>query len=177
MNKKPGYCKISDKNDIRLFKKIVKFIGKVNGKCADISEENIKMEYIKNHFNIEVDQIIAGDLNFDKLTGQYDTIFCFEILEHLQNPLWFMKQLKSILKPRGKIFLSMPGRPSYLWGKYHFHEMMPNHFYKWILAPLGMKYNRKQSFKIVTSALPFYFSGVRPIIRLFYNYSIIYEIQ
>jgi len=174
--KKPGHCEISTKNDIRLFKKIIKFVES-SGKCAEIGKENIKMNYIKNYLGIKITQVDAQDFNFNILKGSYDTIFCFEILEHLQNPLWFMAQLKSILKHRGIIYLSMPCRPKLFWSKYHFFEMHPKHFQKWILNPLDLKIIKKKKIFFSFDGIGWHLIGIRPLLRLFYNYTIIYKIQ
>jgi len=163
----------------KMFNQTLRFITVGNlGKCCDIGEGNAKMEFIKSVLNIEVDQLDLPDFNFDRfnpeLYCQYDTVFCLEVIEHLQNPLFFMRELRSLIKPGGVIYLSTPGRPRIIWNKHHFFEMDPSHFNKWILAPLNLKIIRKAKVRI---SRPWYkYIGFRPLLRLFTNYTNIYEI-
>lgn len=41
---------------------------------------------------------------------KFDIITCFETIMYLENPLEFLKNIKFFLKPRGKLFMSMPSR-------------------------------------------------------------------
>jgi 2-polyprenyl-3-methyl-5-hydroxy-6-metoxy-1,4-benzoquinol methylase len=46
-------------------------------------------------------------------TGQFDTILCFEVLEHLDDQEKFLNELKRMLKPGGTLICSTPNRPVY----------------------------------------------------------------
>ena len=96
MKTPPGLCEPTS-NDKRLNRAMLKFIDTREPNYADIGELNSKIEYIKKELNISVKQIDC-DFNFDYLFGNYNTIFCFEVLEHLQNPLFFMSQIKKDFK-------------------------------------------------------------------------------
>jgi cyclopropane fatty-acyl-phospholipid synthase-like methyltransferase len=53
------------------------------------------------------------DLNSDfsdqaDISGQFDLIIAVEIIEHLENPYHFARQLKSLLAPNGTIIVSTP---------------------------------------------------------------------
>jgi SAM-dependent methyltransferase len=182
---KPGYCEESTIwiKDERLFKQIASFIGYgLRGTMADIGESNAKMEYLKDKLCWEVEQINEGDFNFDQICdikgndNIFDIIFCFEILEHLQNPLWFATQLKRSVVKDGTLFLSLPGRPKLLWTEHHFREYTPKELKKWILEPLGLKIIRKKKLRI-TRPFWFYFTGIRPFLRIFFDFTVIYEIK
>lgn len=179
-NTRPGYC---DGKDVwveqkHLFKKHAEFIRPM-GECADIGCSNAKMEYIKSKFNIDVTQVNTKDFNYDYIgvayKNKFDTIFCFEVLEHLQNPLFFMGQLKEMLKPGGIIYLSTPGRPKILWTEHHFMEYKPNHLKKWILDPLELMVVRRKKIR-TPHTVWFHLSGLRPFLRIFLNFTNIYEI-
>jgi len=180
----PGKKQLNNYKDIKLFEQICKFIFKSKrdnfGQCADIGPVNVKSKYVYRWFNIPmVDQyqIDVSDFDFDHIFyAYYDTIFCFEILEHLTNPKFFMEQLSELLLFDGTIFLSTPARPKILWDKHHFNEISSKRLEKWILKPLGLRIIRKQRIRPTHSWL-FYLSGFRPFLRLFFNYSIIYEIK
>lgn len=41
-------------------------------------------------------------------SGRYDVVTCFEIVEHLDDPVGFLKQVKTALKREGQLAVSMP---------------------------------------------------------------------
>jgi len=180
MKPSPGICltRTTMFDDKKLFKRTAKFIGSLNGKIADMGCENAKSNYLANYFNVEIDQV-DYDFNFDfPLPKKYDTILCLEVLEHLQNPLFFMKNVKNMLTPKGVLYLSTPSRFRFLWTEKHFFEMSQRHLRKWILAPLDLKIMRSKS-RGMTFKRPwwFYFTGIRPLFRLFFDNTRIYEIR
>lgn len=179
MKQSPGVCETRTTmfRDIRLFKKTALFIGELKGEIADIGCENAKCNYLADYFGVKIDQIDC-DFNFDPLPGKYDFILCLEVLEHLQNPLFFMRNLKGMLKPEGTIYLSTPSRFRFLWTEKHFFEMSSRHLKKWILAPLDLKVVRSKS-RGMTFLRPwwFYLTGIRPLFRLFFDNTRIYKIK
>lgn len=40
--------------------------------------------------------------------NRYDLVFCSQVLEHLPDPMAVLKELNRVLKPNGKLWLSMP---------------------------------------------------------------------
>ncbi len=181
--RKPGHC--PDKDiwgfSSKYFRNMVKFINGFKEPCVDIGKYNSKIKYISEQCHVNIKQIEVEDFNFDEfpsdLHGKCKTIICFEMLEHMQNPLFFMKQMKSILSEDGSIFLSMPGRPEILRTKYHFVELTPKRFLKWILIPMDMQIIRYKKLRIVRKAWWFYFKGFRPLLRIYYDFTWIYEIK
>lgn len=132
--------------------------------CFDLGEKNPRMEYIKEKLNIKVTQIDTEDFNFDKLPDKKaDAVFAFEVLEHLQNPLWFMRELKKLTD--GSIYVMFPCNPRWLWHKKHFNEMSKKHFEKWILNPLNLKIVRHKKVTFVFS-WKVYLIGFRPLFKL-----------
>src|SRR3989304_7904643 len=126
----PGYNPDSILNYYhpKLYDEAIAFMGEIILPAADVGKQNAKMEYIKKKLGIEVDQIEAPDFNFmEKRENRYNTICIFNVLEHLQNPLWFMKCMKYLLNDNGKIFLSACSRPQVFWSKDHFIEYTPEH--------------------------------------------------
>jgi 2-polyprenyl-6-hydroxyphenyl methylase / 3-demethylubiquinone-9 3-methyltransferase len=51
----------------------------------------------------------AGELADQKL-GQFDVVSSMEVIEHVADPAWFLKQLAARLKPDGVMLLSTPNR-------------------------------------------------------------------
>lgn len=178
--------------DKRIVKKLAKiisnFIIKKDGSYADIGSVNLKMEEIKRLLKIDVAQVVVNDFNFDSLpTNLYDTIFCFEVLEHLQNPLFFLIQIKKMMKQDSVLYLSVPSKPKWLWTNHHFFEYDNKHLEKWLLIPAGFKIVRHKKFRLirhwtvyligVRPLLSVFKHGFKPLIRTFYNRHNIYEVQ
>ena len=47
-------------------------------------------------------------------TGSYDGISCLEVIEHLENPWQFMREVFPLVRPGGYLFLSTPNTTSFL---------------------------------------------------------------
>ena len=168
-----GYCE-TDKIVYKAFiSKITDFIGKLDKDLtyADISPENLKMEALKEFYGIEVTQIDEVDYNKYYLMGTFDTVFCFEVLEHVQNPLFFMQQIRSISQ---RVFLSTPFNYRWMWSRYHFVEHPPEHWNKWVFRPAGFEVVR---YKKLTAPYNLHNFGIRPILRKLLNTTYIYELR
>lgn len=66
----------------------------------------------KEQFKATVDKYIHLDLNKEQISDnfdiKYDVIIAMEIIEHLENPWKFIRDIKSLLKPNGLLILSTP---------------------------------------------------------------------
>lgn len=62
-------------------------------------------QYIKDC--IDKDNICVSD-NPEDFNHQFDKIFMFHVLEHIENPVFFLEKLKSMLKPGGVIYIEVP---------------------------------------------------------------------
>jgi hypothetical protein len=134
--------------------------------CLDIGEKNPRMEYLKEKMDMEVIQYISSDLNFDTVLHKFDPdiIFCFEVMEHLQNPLLLMSRMKHAIWDSGSIYIIIPCNPRWLWHEKHYFEIDRRHFDKWIVKPLGLRIVR---YKHITSInWRAYLIGVRPLFKV-----------
>jgi len=115
------------KRDYLLKKKIEEKIEKslkfCNGKLLDIGcgnkpyldlflgfvDEYVGLEHPsqKKRFGKAV-EIYADCLNLPFAENTFDTIICFEVLEHLEDPFLFFGQVYKALKPGGYLLLSVP---------------------------------------------------------------------
>jgi len=87
----------------------------LENKIADVVygiEYNAEMALVAEKFNTKV---FCGDLNSKnfrkdilKSNITFDYILFGDILEHLNNPLQVLKELKELLKSNGKIIISLP---------------------------------------------------------------------
>ena len=139
---------------------------KGNGSCYDIGEYNPRIKYIAEQMGLDIRTLDAEDFNWCGIRARdCDNIFAFEIVEHLQNPLFFMNELKKILAKDGSIYILIPCNPRPLWHEMHFFEMDRKHFEKWILAPLGLKIVRYKKIYFIASWRT-YLIGFRPLWRV-----------
>lgn len=53
-------------------------------------------------------KLVQGDIQSIWLEGKYDLILMHDVLEHLQNPVYLLRYLRSYLKPDGVIVGSVP---------------------------------------------------------------------
>src|SRR5437899_531091 len=79
---------------------------------------------------------------------QFDVVTFFEVLEHQTEPVEFLRSVKSCLKPRGTIALSVPNRERWLTGP-DVLDYPPNHFLRWNAAALE-KFLDGQGFEVLS---------------------------
>jgi SAM-dependent methyltransferase len=148
-----------------------------NGKALDIGERNPFTEQMEQRFHIKIDDTGLLDLDTEKLQGKYNTIFCFEVLEHLMNPLFFMQNCYEVLEKQGKMFISTPLRnPDFLRdNETHFNEYRPKELQQ-LCARVGFHINRLHVVKHIPKR--WLFKGMRPALRyLIFGRNIQVELQ
>lgn len=67
--------------------------------------------------------------NPEDFNRQFDKIFMFHVLEHIESPISFLKDLKSVLKPGGKIYIEVPNVDDILVKTYEC-DAFKNFYYK-----------------------------------------------
>jgi len=117
----------------------------------------------------------AVDLDIEPLSGSFRVVTAFEVLEHLYNPLHALLEIKQILAgPDARLFLSMPlWKPSYLASPDHFHEMTRSAACS-LFSRAGFAVVRSAEFRIRKPL--FYLTGVKPLLRAWYEKVQIYEL-
>lgn len=86
----------------------------------------------------EYDGLIeTSDIDLDHVaypenwTGRFGTIFSFETLEHLLNPLFHLEQLRRIIKPGGFLFIVTPNDNCLFYKSQHLLSIRhPTHFHR-----------------------------------------------
>lgn len=159
-----NYASNLNRNRWRLLLDFIDF--DLNGKALDIGERNPFTEQIEQRFHIKIDDTGMIDLDIVKLQGRYKTIFCFEVLEHLMNPLFFMRNCYEVLENHGRMFLSTPLKnPDFLQdNETHFKEYRPKELQK-LFDRAGFHINRLQVVKHIPKS--WIFKGIRPALRYF----------
>ena len=76
------------------------------GEAIGIELDHKYANFSRKHCNLKIFEEPIKDV---KLPDNYfDVIFMFQVFEHIQDPLDFLKHCKRILKPHGKIYLEVP---------------------------------------------------------------------
>ena len=117
--------------------------------------------------NLEYRTTKQVDLNYDwyfDFQDEYKNVFCFEVLEHLINPLVFLNNLKSRLYDRSLVFITYPYQTRFFKGKNHWKEFTKEEF-KTLAELSGFKVVHYDSFRNYLTPM-IYLSGIRPLIKL-----------
>lgn len=116
-----------------------------------------------------------GDLDRCSMAGSYDVVFCFEVIEHVMNPLLLLDNIAKVLLPDGVVFLSTPLRPHFLETPLiHFHEFDLSRL-RLLLEKSHLRVIRQKKLRL-KYPLRFHLTGIRPFLRFFLDYCIILEL-
>ena len=93
--------------------------------------DHIAIGVAKKQFGLEhVFALPLEDFFKNVAFARFDIITCFEVIEHVDNPLRLLSYIREALEPRGRVFLSTPSREriaahSNVW------DYPPNHLTRW----------------------------------------------
>lgn len=136
----------------------------------DIGEKNPIGKYTAAWYDLKLDNT-SGDLdyNFTAPKKGYDIVFCFEMIEHLMSPKFFLLELKKYITVDTQIFITYPSRPKFLWTDLHFHEYDRKRF-EYLIDSCGYKI---LDWQVRRASKPFseYITGIRPLLRLIFGKS------
>lgn len=133
-----------------------------------------------NRFSSEMkvrDNTGLCDLNRDMVTpdAEYDVITCFEVLEHVMNPLGMMDDIYALLRPRGVCFLSTPvSRFGWYHSKAHFAEYKRDRLEK-MFRYVGFEIVKYRTFCLWDPE--FMFFGFRPLWRVLFTRNHLWELR
>ncbi len=140
----------------------------------DLGERTPFTAVLEQHFGCPFNNT-SVDLDLEPLTGSFGVVTAFEVLEHLYNPLHALLEVKRLLAGAdARIFVSMPlWKPSYLASPDHFHEMTRSEALL-LFSRAGFTVLRNAEFRIRHPL--FYLTGVKPLLRAWYEKVQIYEL-
>lgn len=80
------------------------YIAKASSECLGVDILNEEVEYIKSlGFNVQ-----CHDLTQTPLDDTFEVIICGEVLEHIDSPGMFLRNLTKMLSPKGVIAITVP---------------------------------------------------------------------
>jgi len=169
------FATADQRNIIQRHRYTLDFIGSRHlGRTLDVGDRNPLTVRLEEKFGVSIEST-TGDLDSIDLDGMFNTIFCFEVIEHLMNPLRLLQGLRRILRPNGSLFLSTPKhKPHFLWDVHHFTELDRQRLQS-LVDRAAFSISRNAEFR----TMPFwwYFTGVRPLVRMFFNKIFILELR
>ncbi len=134
----------------------------------DVGENNPVGNYLASSLELELENTVGDlDYNFSPSSTKHDVVFCFEVLEHLMSPKYFLLELKKYMHRRTQLFISYPCRPKLLWTDQHFHEYDRKRF-QYLLDSTGFRILATEN-QHFPRPLWAYLNGIRPMLRIFIN--------
>ena len=154
--------------NIKRLKNTIKFIDKIEEPILCIGKENPFDRELCKKLGVEYNYT-ATDADFDIKYYDFKTIFCFDVIEYLMNPLLFLINNKSC----NIIYLCYQYNPIiYFWSKSHFVEY-PKKSFKKLLEKAGYKICKYERIWFETLN----FKGIRPVIRTLTNSRYYYKLR
>jgi hypothetical protein len=153
-------------------KKTIKFMEDLkiaSGSFLDVAGPSILGEKMAGHYRARYYHT-NGDLDTVKWTPEFitvDVVLMMEVLEHLLNPLLFLRKLKERATFTSMV-VTFPSRPSWLWTPIHFHEMRRDRF-EYLCKLAGYEIIAWKTGRVPEK---WYnkFRGIRPFFRYFVNH-------
>lgn len=130
---------------------------------------------------LDANRNTVGDLNtfvpLNEIAEQsLDVITCFEVIQHVMNPLNLVSRCFHRLKSGGLMYVATPKQWLIPWyhGKENFTEYKPDHLEQ-LFKYVGFEIVRKETHN--PWPLRFMFWGVRPFFRVLFNRFVIWELR
>ncbi len=125
------------------------FVGELQEKGyqvfgTDISEEAIKYGGLKGIKNLKVQN--SNKLDYPDNT--FDAVLSMDVLEHLEDESWAIKEAERVLKPKGKFIIMVPAY-QFLWGV---QDEVAHHYRRYTLGEIKRKVLNPLQFKMVFSS-------------------------
>jgi ubiquinone/menaquinone biosynthesis C-methylase UbiE len=127
--------------------------------CAvDVSESGLKNA---NEYVVDSQLVDISNSQLKFTDSQFDVVFCLEVFEHLQNPYFALMEIQRVLKPGGKLVLSVPNYrgghlmiyPGLITIK-HFKNFLKQNYFKIIRIRMwGPVFNKDNVGKLLDSTI------------------------
>ena len=175
---------IADPRTKKRFEECFSFFDDFEAPVLDIGGVNVMGEAIKERFSelgrahITIDNTLECDFNEELIApgGNYRTILCFEVIEHVMNPLLFMRNIHRLLGQGGVVYLSTPKAPlmSILSSNYHLTEYKQTRLeqlFRWA----GFEIEKTKMYNVHPWLSAF--EGIRPLWKLVFQRYVIFKLS
>ena len=161
----------------KYIEELLDYLDRRLGNCVlDIGRQSPSTEAIREKFRIPVTNT-EGDLDvqFGFPSLPYTDILYLRTLNHQFNPLYTLLKIKDeAMSDFTKLYILVPSRGKLLWDKGCYHEV--DHYRMCqLLKRAGLKIREYERVK-VHRHWSFYFKGVRPLLKLFFEYNAFYVV-
>lgn len=113
-----------------------------------VDSDSVDIDIAKRYYGLKnVYAMSFNDFLMKDDLPSFDIITFFEVIEHLDNPLEFIRKVRNFLKPGGSIFMSTPSRERMLADFYQW-DFPPYHLSRWNKMAI-CKLFRRIDFEIV----------------------------
>lgn len=157
--------------DKQRFKNLIKFMHYPLTPILDIGSQNFFGVRLARYYGVAINNT-SGDLNSlswrpEGSSRSYNTVWIFEVIEHLVNPAQFLNSLSNYITSNTEIYMAYPYRTDVrFWPQGHWHEMDERRFRA--LAKYCNYRIVKFQKRTLHRKLSFYLRGIRPLLRLFF---------
>jgi hypothetical protein len=171
-------------NRIRSYKRLIPG-DSIRVPVLDIGRKNYVGSELKKHFALHqsgdwrwFQNTQPCDFNVEFLAPfqKYGTILCFEIVEHVMNPLLFLRNVAKLMEDDGILFLSTPIAPPFRWmmSTEHLTEYVPWRL-KLLIERAGFRIEQAATFRTFPARILLF--GFRPWIRYFFQGTQFYKLR
>lgn len=125
------------------------------GKGIDLSEEAVEWSRDLAKHETVGDRITFECVNFFDLQeeGNYDYVFCFEVLEHIENDVEALKKIHDLLKKNGYLIFTVPAHMK----KWCIMDKLAGHIRRYEKEEVFNKLNKAgfSEFRVLSYGIPF----------------------
>ena len=147
-----------------------------NDFILDVGQRSPMTASLEKAFDCNIDNT-DGDLDvcFKSPRSKYNIIIYSHTIEHQFNPLYTLMEIKKRMDSSSTLYIFLPERGKLLWTNLHYHEI-DNYRMGLLMERAGLGIIDKVYFKVWH---PWYFwlTGIRPMLRLFFEYNVGYKIM
>ena len=89
------------------------------------------------HFDSTKVDIISDIRELPVRDGTFDSVMCLEVLEHVPDPVAAVRELHRVLRPQGRLLITVPGTSLLHFSPFHFYTGFKTPFFRSTVANTG----------------------------------------